>query len=62
MTTREDRCSHSRSHDKSGRKLEGMVRTREYGHGQSLSHDESDRALEGMHGKIGIVTASLMKC
>ena len=47
-TTREDRRSHSRSHDVSDCEPEGTVRTKEDGRSHSLSCDESDREPQGM--------------
>ena len=55
--TREDRCSHSRSHDESDRELEGTVRTREDGCGHHCSHDELNHELVGERSEDDTVTA-----
>ena len=56
-TTREDRRSHSRSHDESDRKPEGMVRTREDGRGHHRYHDELNYKLVGVRSEDCTVTA-----
>ena len=56
-TTREDRRSHSRSHDESDRELEGMVRTREDRHGHCHYPDELNHEPVGERSEDGTVTA-----
>ena len=55
--TREERRSHSRSHDESDREQEGTVRTREDGCGHHCSHDELNHEHVGERSADDTVTA-----